>query len=75
MDTRGLTWTNTFSHVRLGMTKTPGRQLLPGVLGGPCQGCQIVYVGSCGSTAKKALDVGYITLFVFTFTRLFKSET
>ena len=45
MDTRGLTWTNTFSHVRLAMTKTPGRQLLPGVLGGPCQGCQIVYVG------------------------------
>ncbi len=23
MDPQGLTWTNTFSHARLGMTKTP----------------------------------------------------
>ncbi len=49
MDTHGRTWTNTFSHARLGMTKTPRRQLSPGVFGGPCQGCQIVYVGPCGA--------------------------
>ncbi len=69
MDTHGLTWTNTFSHARLGMTKTPRKQLLPGVFGGPCQGCQIVYVGSCGSMAKKSLMLD--ALFVFTFSRLF----
>ena len=51
MGTTGLTWTNTFSHARLGMTKTP----VPGVFGGPCHGYQIVYVGHCGAMAKKSL--------------------
>ena len=65
MDTHGLTWTNTFSHARLGMTKTPRRQLSPGVFGGPCQGRQIVYVGPCGSLAEKVFDVGCIICLYF----------
>ncbi len=65
MDTHGLTWTNTFSHARLGMTETPRSQLLPGVFGGPCQGCQIVYVGPCGSMAEKVFYVGCIICLYF----------
>ncbi len=63
MDTHGLTWTNTFTHARLGMSKIPdacgrnniqpgGIYWLPEIFGGPCQGCQIVYVGPCGSMAE-----------------------
>ena len=57
--------TNTFGHAPLGMTKTPRRQLLPGVFGSPCQGCQIVYVGPCESMAKKVFDVGSIICLYF----------
>ncbi len=65
MDTHGRTWTNTFSHGRLGMTKTPRRQLLVCGIWRPCQDCQIVYVGPCGSMAKKVFDVGCIICLYF----------
>ncbi len=41
------------------------RGLLPGVFGGPCQGCQIVYVGPCGSMAEKVFYVGCIICLYF----------